>query len=105
MFRRAESHDSGSQRSSESSKPAHEVITERFDEAVRNESVAFAVVALVCMFVWPPIGLLLCIVGLFTGPRKGCFGAMLAFFLLFPLVLMVFGLMTANIFTGGIFFR
>lgn len=85
-------------------KAPHEVMTEKFDEAVRNDSVAFAVIALVCIFVWPPIGFLLCLVGLFTGPRKGCFGSMLAFFLLFPLFLAVFGLITADIFTGGVFF-
>jgi hypothetical protein len=80
------------------------VVTEKFDEAVRTDSVVFAVIALVCIFVWPPLGFLLCLIGLFTGPRKGCFGAMLALIIPFPLVFLLFGVAATNIFSGGIFF-
>jgi hypothetical protein len=43
-----------SSRGSRQAKPAHEVLTEHFDEAVRTESVVFAVIALALFFVWPP---------------------------------------------------
>ena len=42
----------------------------------RRGSPAFAIVTLVLLFFVFPVGLLLTIIGLFTGPRRGCFLAM-----------------------------
>jgi len=36
-----------------------------------------------------PIGAILNIIGLITGPRRGCFGALLVFFILIPLALVL----------------
>jgi len=47
-------------------------------------SVAFAVVTLLFYIFFYPVGLLLNVIGLFTGPRKGCFGALLIVFFLIP---------------------
>jgi hypothetical protein len=85
-------------------KAPHEIVTEKFDEAVQSDSAIFAVIALVCLFVWPPLGFILCLIGLFTGPRKGCFGAMIVLFILLPLVLMIFGIAVTGLLGGGIFF-
>jgi len=93
---------SSSSRNGGSPKPAHEAITERFDEAVANESVAFAVVALICFLIWYPIGFILSLVGVFTGPRKGCFGALLAVFVLLPLLLVFAGVAVGGLMTGGV---
>jgi len=93
-----------SSRGSQQAKPAHEVITEHFDEAVRTQSVVFAVVALVLFFIWPPAGFILSIIGLFTGPRKGCFGAMLVLFVLLPLFLTLMGIAVGSLLTGGALF-
>jgi hypothetical protein len=78
-------------------RPAHEAITESFDEAVRDESMVFAVITLVVFFILPVLGFLLALVGVFSGPRRGCFGAMLVLFVLLPLALLVTGVA----FTGG----
>ena len=62
----------------------------------RPDSVAFAVVTLLCLiFVWP-IGVILNIVGLLTGPRRGCFLALFFVFIVLPVgalvaVVVIFG--------------
>lgn len=55
----------------------------------REESVAFAVVTLLFYVFVYPVGLLLNLVGLLTGPRRGCFVAMALLFIFLPLGLMV----------------
>lgn len=56
----------------------------------REESVAFAVVTLLLYIFVYPVGLLLNLIGLLTGPRRGCFTSMfLVFFLIPVLVLLV----------------
>jgi hypothetical protein len=52
----------------------------------REESVAFAVVTLLCYIFLYPIGLLLNLVGLIAGPRRGCFFSLAIVFLLLPLL-------------------
>ena len=53
------------------------------------ESVAFAVVTLLFWIFLAPIGFLLNIVGLFTGPKRGCFVSMLMLFVVLPIVVLV----------------
>ena len=56
---------------------------------VENESVLFAVITLIFWILFAPIGFILNIVGLFTGPRRGCFGLMFFIFFTIPVVLIV----------------
>ena len=53
----------------------------------KEESVAFAVVTLLFYIFLFPVGLLLNLVGLITGPKKGCFGMMILLFIVLPIVL------------------
>ncbi len=50
----------------------------------RGESVAFAVVTLLFYIFVFPVGLLLNLVGLLTGPRRGCFVVMALLFIVLP---------------------
>ncbi len=50
---------------------------------VQDDSVLFPVMTLICYFVFFPLGILLNIIGLFTGPKRGCFAIML-FLVLLP---------------------
>jgi len=52
--------------------------------ALKSGSMTFAVVALIFYLLLFPVGLLLNMVGLFTGPRRGCFAAMFGFFVVLP---------------------
>jgi hypothetical protein len=52
--------------------------------ALKSGSMAFAVVTLIFYLLIFPVGLLLNMVGLFTGPRRGCFAAMFGFFVALP---------------------
>ena len=61
----------------------------------REESVAFAVVTLLFYIFVYPVGLLLNLVGLLTGPRRGCFVTMALAFIFLPL-----GLLAVVIATG-----
>jgi hypothetical protein len=61
----------------------------------QNPSVVFAVITLIAYLFIYPLGFLLNVVGLFTGPRRGCFTAMLLFFVALPAALLA-----AIIFTG-----
>lgn len=57
---------------------------------VRNdEGLVFPLITLVCYLVTYPLGLVLNIIGLFLGSRRGCFVAMLVVFLFVPLALLV----------------
>ncbi|MHC4778010.1 MAG: hypothetical protein ACYTFG_05460 [Planctomycetota bacterium] len=49
-----------------------------------EESAAFAVVTLIAWFFFPPIGLIMNIVGLVTGPKQGCFWWMFIVLFLVP---------------------
>lgn len=53
----------------------------------KEESVTFAVVTLLVYIFLFPLGLVLNLVGLLTGPRRGCFGAMFFTFILLPFIL------------------
>ena len=53
----------------------------------REESITFAIVTLLCYIFIYPVGLLLNIIGLITGPKKGCFVSMIIVCLLLPLFL------------------
>lgn len=53
------------------------------------ESPMFAVVTLLCYIFVYPVGLILNVVGLFTGPKRGCFVAMLLVFFVLPLIILV----------------
>lgn len=59
----------------------------------REESVAFAVVTFVLYIFLYPLAVPLNIIGLITGPRRGCFLAMLIVFLVVPVIviLAIFG--------------
>lgn len=61
-------------------------------------SSAFAIITLVFYFVLFPVGALLNLIGILTGPRRGCFAAML-FFILLPVVIIV-AVIAALIATG-----
>ena len=63
---------------------------------VKEESVLFAVITFIFYILVYPLGVLLNLIGLFTGPKKGCFGAM---FLL--LCLMPIGAVTVFVVTGA----
>jgi hypothetical protein len=63
-------------------------------------SVAFAVVTAVLWFLIPPIGLLLNLIGLFTGPRRGCFLIMFLVFVILPILVI-----TLLVLTGAPFFQ
>jgi hypothetical protein len=57
-----------------------------FVNAPCEESVAFAVVTLLFWIFLAPVGLILNLVGLLTGPRRGCFLSMLMFFVIIPTI-------------------
>ena len=52
----------------------------------RDDSPTFAIVTLVLWVTMAPVGMLLNLIGLITGPRRGCFAAMLLFFVILPTV-------------------
>jgi hypothetical protein len=54
----------------------------------QKESSTFAVVTLLCLIFLYPVGFVLNVVGLFTGPRRGCFLAMFILFVL-PFIALV----------------
>ncbi len=64
---------------------------------IQNEgSILFPLITLAFYFLFFPVGLVLNLVGLFTGPHRGCFLAMLIFLvipgvILFLFVLSLFG--------------
>lgn len=67
----------------------------------KNESVAFAVITLI-LFLFSPLGfvsypfaLILTIIGLFTGPKKGCFTSMFIVFVVIPGLIILVLLNTA----------
>lgn len=64
-----------------------------------GESNTFALITLLCYFVFWPLGALLNVVGLITGPKRGCFAAMF-FLILLPIVLLI-GLVIVLIATGA----
>ncbi|MFW6162989.1 MAG: hypothetical protein ACODAJ_09485 [Planctomycetota bacterium] len=53
------------------------------------ESPMFAVVTLLCYIFVYPVGVILNIVGLFTGPKRGCFVAMFLVGFLLPMAILV----------------
>jgi hypothetical membrane protein len=59
---------------------------------VADDSPMFAVVTLLFYIFIFPIGLLLNLVGLFTGPRRGCFLTMLILFVVVPAIV-IFGIL------------
>lgn len=56
---------------------------------VNNDSVLFAVVTLLFYIFLYPVGLLLNLIGLITGPKRGCFLAMMLVFVILPVVALV----------------
>ena len=58
----------------------------------KEESVAFAVVTLLLYIFVYPLGLLLNLVGLLTGPRRGCFLTMILLFVVLPAII-IFGVL------------
>ncbi len=56
----------------------------------KDDSIIFPVITLICYFFVFPLGLILNIVGLITGPQKGCFVAMLVVVLIPALLLFIF---------------
>lgn len=55
----------------------------------REESVAFAVVTLLLYIFLYPVGFLLNLVGLITGPKRGCFLTLILLFVVLPIVLLL----------------
>lgn len=55
----------------------------------REESVLFAVITLICYFFIYPAALILNIVGLLTGPQRGCFWGMFFLFVALPIIVVV----------------
>lgn len=53
------------------------------------ESVTFAVVTLLFYIFLYPVGFLLNIIGVFTGPKRGCFLSMLLLFVVVPTILTI----------------
>lgn len=61
----------------------------------RDDSVVFAVFTMLALiFAWP-IGVLMNIIGIFTGPKRGCFVALFAVFVL-PVLFLVFVLVLGD---------
>ena len=61
-----------------------------------GESSTFAVITLVCYLFIYPLGFLLNLVGVLTGPRRGCFLSLLIFFVGIPAIV-VFGIIGLSI--------
>jgi hypothetical protein len=59
------------------------------------ESPMFAVVTLLCYIFAYPVGVLLNIIGLFTGPKRGCFVAMIFVCFLLPMFILLVVLIIA----------
>lgn len=60
---------------------------------VRNDDgLVFPLITLVCYLLTYPLGLLLNMIGLCLGSRRGCFWAMLVVFLFVPIALVVLAL-------------
>jgi hypothetical protein len=57
---------------------------------VKEDTVLFPVLTLVCYFFFFPLGFLLNVIGLFTGPKRGCFVALMIVVLLPSLILFAF---------------
>ncbi len=75
----------------------------------KNESVAFAVITLI-LFLFSPLGfvsypfaLILTIIGLFTGPKRGCFTSMFIMFFVIPVIIILVLLSTAEYILEDIF--
>jgi hypothetical protein len=51
---------------------------------VKDDSPTFAIVTLLLWIFVYPLGFLLNVIGLITGPRRGCFAAMLLVFIVLP---------------------
>lgn len=56
---------------------------------VRDETVTFAVITLLLYIFLYPVGLLLNVVGLMTGPKRGCFVQMFIVFVVIPIMALV----------------
>lgn len=56
---------------------------------VRDETVVFAVITLLFYLFIYPVGFLLNLVGLMTGPKRGCFVQMFVVFVVLPIILIV----------------
>jgi len=70
----------------------------------RDESIAFAIITLICWFLLPPLALILNIIGLFTGPRRGCFFWML-FVIMLPTLILVALILSGTVALGTMNFR
>ena len=53
------------------------------------QSPVFAIITLICWLFIAPVGLILNIIGLITGPCRGCFVSMLIFFILVPILVVI----------------